>query len=93
MGNSLSYKAFTIDADTDDFSVLEEYPNMWVSTKYPKQLRIKTTADIVIKINSIDNDEIEVKSTDDYFEFVLSNITNVYITTTAEASIGLSLIG
>lgn len=92
MANELWYKAFVVALNTDDFDVKTQYPELRESVTSPKQLKIKTTTDVVIKINSTDNDPIEVKSTDNYFEFTISEITNIYITTTTEATIGLSLL-
>lgn len=92
MANSIWYKSFTVALNTTNFDVKAQYPALWTTVPNPKQLKIKTTTDIIIRVNDIANDPIEIKSTDNYFEMALKEITNIYITTTTAATIGLSLI-
>jgi hypothetical protein len=53
---------------------------------------MKISQPVIIKINSTAASEIPVTTSENEFEFYISNINNVYISTTAASNITFTLI-
>ena len=80
-GDAYDSAAFTVGSWTTNYDVATQQITLFDSVPSAKYLRLTTTANIDIKINTIVGDAIPVTTTENPFEIALSGITNIFITT------------
>ena len=83
--------SFTVALNTTNYDVATN-TGLWAGTANPVWFKMKISQPVTIKINSTTAQDIPVTTSENEFEFYISNIANVYITTTAASNITFTLI-
>lgn len=73
--------SFTVWSWITDYDVADQQITLFDSVPSAKYIRITTTANIDIKINSTDADATPITTTESPFELAFNWIENIYITT------------
>lgn len=82
-----SVATFTVNAGTTNYDVKTNNPDLFAIITSAAGVHIETSAAIGLKLNSVDNDNIPITTTQNTVSLPIFWVTNLFVTTTVNPAV------